>query len=144
MCSWRLQNESSSWPIELLSPRRWHSILYYKNNGWGRRLQPTYTKNIRKASKESAKSKFLTSEGRTDIGAKGYRNCLENLAWSRGSLFPPHREIIYFHILFLIPVILTNKGEVKKEVLIDLFIIKIFNLQRLKFKLIFILKIDIY
>ncbi len=61
-----------------------------------------------------------------------------------GPPFPPQREMTYFLILFLIPVILTNKGEVKKEVLIDLFLIKTFNLQRLIFKLIFILKVDIY
>ncbi len=51
---------------------------------------------------------------------------------------------IYMLIPFLIPVILTNKGMVTKEVLISLFIMKMFKLQRLKFLLKSILKIDIF
>ncbi len=42
------KNETSSWPIEILCPRRWNSILYDKNNRGGRKLQPTYIKNTRK------------------------------------------------------------------------------------------------
>ncbi len=84
-------------------------------------LQPTYTKNRRKASKGSAESKILNLEKRRMNGdwCWGLQKKFRESGLVHGPPFPPHMEMI--HIL-----ILTNKVSFKKEVLHGLFMMKMF------------------
>ncbi len=122
-----------------LVPENGFPFYTMKMTRGGAKITPSLHKEYKKSIKGICQ-KWNFDFRMKNVGVKVYRNCLGNLAWSRGTSFPPHSELIYF----LIPVILTNKGKVKKQVLTSLFIIKIFNLQILKFKLMFVLKIDIY